>query len=269
MGAEHSFQERGAKRSRSAMDEPAISLRDVTAGYDGRPTIEAITLEVEEGDFYGIIGPNGGGKSTLLKVILGLIAPMKGAVRIMGLPPEEGRRHIGYLPQYADYDKVYPISVWDVALMGRRSRREISPWYSSEDRRAAEEALDAVNMLDHRERNIGKLSGGQRQRVFIARALASRPKILLLDEPTASVDPEGQESIFALFSELNKEMTILLVSHDVGMITTHVNKLACINRTIVTHDEPVITPEMLQKGYSCPVDLIAHGDVPHRMLRNH
>ena len=105
--------------------------------------------------------------------------------------------------------------------------------------------------------------------VFIARALASRPKILLLDEPTASVDPEGQESIFALFSELNKEMTILLVSHDVGMITTHVNKLACINRTIVTHDEPVITPEMLQKGYSCPVDLIAHGDVPHRMLRNH
>ena len=251
------------------MDGSAISLRGVTAGYEGRPMIEDINLDVEEGDFYGIIGPNGGGKSTLLKVILGLIPPMKGDVKIMGLSPETGRQYIGYLPQFTEYDKVYPISVWDVVLMGRRPHRGVMPWYSTEDKMAAEEALDAVNMLDLRERSIGKLSGGQRQRVFIARALTSRPKILLLDEPTASVDPEGQESIFSLFSELNKEMTIVLVSHDVGMITSHVNKLACINHTIVTHDEPAITPEMLETGYSCPVDLIAHGDVPHRVLRPH
>jgi len=247
----------------------AIELKNIYAGYNNDVVIENINCNIYNGDFFGIIGPNGGGKSTLLKIILGLLNPYKGSIHIYGQSPKIGRKNIGYVPQYTEYDKQYPISVWDVVLMGRRSIRGIHPLYSIDDKKATNEALKKVNMIKYKKRHINELSGGQRQRVFIARALVSNPKILLLDEPTASIDKELQINFYNLLKELNKKVTILLVTHDIGVISSYVNRVACLNHFMFTHDdERMISKEMLEKTYSCPVDLIAHG-VPHRVLYEH
>ena len=247
----------------------AIRIRNLSLGYGKDLILKDINLDIYEKEYLGIIGPNGGGKTTLIKAILGLLRPLEGSISIYGASPEMGRVHIGYVPQFAEYDKDYPISVWDVVLMGRRNKRGIIPWYSGEDKKRALEALETVNVLDLKEKQIGSLSGGQRQRVFIARALVSKPKILLLDEPTASVDHEMEESIYNTLVELNKEITILLVTHDVGVISSYVNRIVCLNRdAFTTHDEMLLSKEMLEKSYRCPVDLISHG-IPHRVLGVH
>jgi zinc transport system ATP-binding protein len=247
----------------------AIELKNISAGYNNDIVVENINCSIYDGDFFGIIGPNGGGKSTLLKIILGLLQPTKGTIHIYGQTPKIGRKYIGYVPQYSEYDKQYPISVWDVVLMGRRSIRGIHPLYSSDDKKATIDALNKVNMIDYKKRHISELSGGQKQRVFIARALVSNPKILLLDEPTASIDKDIQTNFYHLLEELNKKVTILLVTHDIGVISSYVNRVACLNHYMFTHDdEKMISKEMLEKTYSCPVDLIAHG-VPHRILDEH
>ena len=211
-------------------DKLAIRVSNLSAGYGTEPVIQDINFSVKENDFFGIIGPNGGGKSTLLKVILGLLEPMKGTVLVYGKSPKIGRKHIGYVPQYAEHDKAYPISVGDVVLMGRRSVRGSSPWYSAEDKKAAAEALKTVKMAEYKNRHISGLSGGQRQRVFVARALVSHPKILLLDEPTASVDQDMQESLYKLLKELNKKIAIVLVTHDIGVVSSYVTRVSCMNR---------------------------------------
>ena len=248
--------------------KPAIKINNVSAGYNQEIVIENITCEISEGDFFGIIGPNGGGKSTLLKVILGLITPFRGTVDIFGSSPKNARLYMGYVPQYTEYDKDYPITVMDVVLMGRRSKRGLYPWYAKEDREFSIDALKKVNMIKYKNRHISDLSGGQRQRVFIARALASHPKILLLDEPTAGIDKDMHESFYNLLKILNKDMTIVLVTHDIGVISSHVTHVACLNHFMFTHDEKMITREMLEATYSCPVELIAHG-LPHRVLHKH
>jgi zinc transport system ATP-binding protein len=250
-------------------DEIAIEIKNISAGYDNDIVIENINCNIYEGDFFGIIGPNGGGKSTLLKIILGLLNPIKGSIKIYGKSPKIARKNIGYVPQYSEFDKHYPISVWDIVLMGRRSIRGLNPIYSNEDKKATIDALKKVNMLKYKKRHISELSGGQRQRVFIARALVSNPKILLLDEPTASIDKDLQINFYNLLKELNKNVTILLVTHDIGVISSYVNRVACLNHFMFTHDdEKMISKEMLEKTYSCPVELIAHG-VPHRVLDEH
>jgi zinc transport system ATP-binding protein len=247
----------------------AIDIKNLSAGYDSETIIENVNLQINHKDFFGIIGPNGGGKSTLLKAILGLIPIQKGSIQVFGKPPEQGRKYIGYVPQYAEFDKHFPISVWDVVLMGRRSIRGMSPWYSQKDKQSAEQALKKVELLDCKNRHISELSGGQRQRVFIARAMAANPRILLLDEPTASVDKDMQETIYQFLQEINKQITIVLVTHDIGVLSSYVNRVSCMNRYLFTHDDDrYISPEMIEKAYSCPVDLIAHG-VPHRVLVDH
>ena len=246
----------------------AIELKNLSAGYENEIVIENINCNIYDGDFFGIIGPNGGGKSTLLKIILGLLDPTKGTVRIYGKLPKTGRKNIGYVPQYSEYDKQYPISVWDVVLMGRRSIRGLHPLYSADDKKATIEALKKVDMEKYKKRHISELSGGQRQRVFIARALVSNPNILLLDEPTASIDKDTQINFYNLLKELNKKVTIVLVTHDIGVISSYVTRVACLNRFMFIHDEKMITKEMLEATYSCPVDLIAHG-LPHRVLDEH
>jgi zinc transport system ATP-binding protein len=245
-----------------------ISVQHLWATYDSEPVLEDINLSVEKLDFIGLIGPNGGGKTTLLKVLLGLLPPTQGQVHVMGKPVKEARRYIGYVPQSVQFDRDFPISVWDVVRMGRLGRRRLLQRYTAEDDQVVAEALRSANMLDLRDRPIGALSGGQRQRVYIARALATEPKILLLDEPMASVDPQVSASIYELLSKLNEHITILLVSHDMSAISSHVKTVGCLNRRLFYHGGKQITPDMLEAAYRCPIDLIAHG-VPHRVFPEH
>ncbi|MCK4614918.1 MAG: ABC transporter ATP-binding protein, partial [Thermoplasmata archaeon] len=230
--------------------------------------LKDITLSVEENEFLGIIGPNGGGKTTLLKVILGILKPRKGTVRVFGLPPTQAHHLIGYVPQYLSFDRQFPISVWDVVLMGRLGKLGFKPFYTTRDKEAAMEALNQVEMGEFGDKQLSQLSGGQQQRVLIARALCTNPKIILLDEPMASVDKKMETSIYEFLRELNKAITIILVTHDIGVLSTYVKKIGCLNKYLIYHESKELTKEMLEAAYECPVDLIAHG-VPHRVLSHH
>jgi zinc transport system ATP-binding protein len=248
--------------------QEVISVRDLWAGYDHEAVVQDINLSVRELDFIGLIGPNGGGKTTLIKVLLGLLSPMRGEVRILGRSVNEGRQFIGHVPQTVELDREFPISVWDVVRMGRLGQRGLLQRYSDADSDVVAEALRNVEMLALRKRPIGDLSGGQRQRVYIARALATQPRILLLDEPTASVDPQVQANIYELLRRLNERITILMVSHDMGVISSYVKTIGCLNRYLFYHGDIHLTPDMLDMAYQCPIDLIAHG-IPHRVFPEH
>ena len=251
------------------VDDPVVELRDVWVSYDDVPVLEGINLTVARHDFLGIIGPNGGGKSTLLKVILGLIVPNSGVVEVLGEAPERSRRAVGYVAQRSVFDRDFPASVWDVVLMGRYALRGMVRRYRAEDMAAAERALERVGMLDARRKQIGRLSGGEQQRVFIARALVGEPQLLLLDEPLASVDPSMQTGLYELLGNLRHSLTVVMVSHDIGAISVHVDSIACLNRKLFHHGSRELTPAILEATYQCPVQLIAHGPVPHRVLKEH
>jgi zinc transport system ATP-binding protein len=246
----------------------AISIHHLYVEYERNLALEDINLEVKPKDYLGIIGPNGGGKSTLLKSLLGLVKPSKGKVLIFGKTPAQAHSHIGYVPQYTNFDRDFPIDVWNVVLMGRLGKPGLFRRCGSKDRKFAEAALAQVAMTPFRQRQIGRLSGGQLQRVLIARALASQPDILLLDEPTSSIDAESETGLYELLHKLNETMTIILVSHDIGAISRHVNSIACLNRKLYHHGSKDLTPEVIESVYGCPVDLIAHG-TPHRVLDKH
>lgn len=245
-----------------------MAVRGLWAGYEHEQVLEDINLTVYERDFVGLIGPNGGGKTTLVRVLLGLLRPTRGEVWVMGRPPRAGRRYIGYVPQAVEFDREFPISVWEVVRMGCLGRRRLLQRYTAEDNAAVAEALRQVDMLDLRHRSIGELSDGQRQRVYIARALAGSPQILLLDEPTASVDPRVSAGIYELLRQLNDRVTILLISHDMSAISSYVKTVGCLNHRLFYHGEDHLTPEILELAYQCPIDLIAHG-VPHRVFSMH
>jgi len=245
-----------------------ITLKNIWAGYEKNPILEEINLTVNEQDFIGIIGPNGGGKTTLLKVLLGLIKPFQGTINIMGYSPEKGRKYMGYVPQIFEFDRHFPLKVEDVVKMGRLSRNRLFQRYNQKDKEKVIQSLEAVGLLNLYKNSIGELSGGQRQRVYIARALACDPQILLLDEPTASVDPQSQKDIYELLKELNKTITILMISHDMGAVSRYVKTVACLNRRLYYHQDKLITAEMLENTYQCPIDLVAHG-IPHRVFSEH
>jgi len=245
---------------------PPIRLSGVSYAYGGTPVLQSVDLRLDEGDFLGIIGPNAGGKTTLLKVILGLLVPDTGRVEVFGVAPAENRGVIGYVPQYARFDASFPIDVLDTVRMGRLGidRRESA----RQAREAARAALDRVDLGGMAGEQIGQLSGGQLQRVLIARALASEPRILLLDEPTASADTRSGRSVYELLEKLSDRMTIVLVSHDIGVISRYVKTIACLNVRLHYHHSRELTDEMVEVAYGCPVDLVAHGH-PHRVLPAH
>jgi len=251
------------------MTDPIIHLEDVWFSFNGTPALEGVSLDIYERDFLGIIGPNGGGKTTLLKLILGLLAPDRGMIRIMGEPPERHRTDIGYVPQYRTFDFGYPISVIEVVLMGRLGHIH-RPFrkYRLEDRKIAEECLAMMDIADIADRQVDQLSGGQQQKVILARALATEPRVLLLDEPTNQVDVRTEVHFFEILRQLHEDMAIVLVTHDIGAVSIYVDRIACLNRRLFVHDSGEITEDVLAETYQCPVELIAHG-VPHRVLKEH
>lgn len=247
----------------------AVEIDDLTVYYGQTPALTKISLQVEEGEFLGIMGPNGGGKSTLLKVMLGLVPVTSGSIKIYNKDRKDSRSLVGYVPQFATMDKRFPISVFEVVLTGC-IKKSLSPFFrfSNQDKENAYEQLEKVGIQNLANRQISQLSGGEFQKLLIARALAVQPRILLLDEPTASVDAKSREQIYHLLGELNKEMTIILVTHDLMAISSNVRSLACLNESLAYHGEPEMNEEIIDKLYGCPVDLIAHG-VPHRVLKKH
>jgi zinc transport system ATP-binding protein len=251
------------------MRKVAVHIEDLSIFYGESPAISKVCLDVEEGEFLGIIGPNGGGKSTLLKAILGLIPITSGKILINGLVSGQNRTCVGYVPQFATMDRRFPISAIEVVLTGC-IKRKLSPFlkFTKSDKETAYEQLEKVGIEYKANRQIAELSGGEFQRLLIARALAVKPELLLLDEPTASVDASSREQIYNLLENLNKDMTIILVTHDLLAVSSKVRRLACLNGKLVYHGEPELNNEIVNKLYGCPIDLIAHG-VPHRVLREH
>ena len=215
-----------------------------------------------------MFGPNGGGKTTLLKLILGLLKADRGKIRVLGQNPRQAAHRIGYVPQDIHINKNFPISVLDVVLMGRLRSGISWSHHKKDDRITAQAALEKVEMDQFKNRHIDELSVGQRQRIFIARALVTEPEILILDEPTASVDAKGQAEIYAILKALNEKVTILVVSHDLLALSSYIKSVACVNRRVHFHGAAEVTEEMLEMAYQCPVELIAHG-LPHRVLRTH
>ncbi len=247
----------------NSSDTPAVSIKNLYFAYNDTWILKDVNLEVARGEFVGVIGPNGGGKTTLIKLMLGLLRPTRGSITVLGRPPAEVSHKIGYVPQDIHLNRNFPVSALDVVLMGRLAP---GAGWSLRDPKAKEAALEALARMDmeaYADYRMDDLSGGQRQRVFIARALVSQPELLLLDEPTASIDMEGQADFFHLLQDLNASMTIIIVSHDLMLMATHVKSVACVNRHLHYHDAAAMGGNLLTdlcpsciKGARCPVDLV-------------
>ena len=247
-----------------ANGRPAISARNVTFSYGGPPVLEDATFDVEPGDFASIVGPNGGGKTTLLKLILGLLQPGRGELLVNGRPPAEARPTIGYMPQQANLDPKFPMSVLDIVLMGRLAPvMSLRPFFGRADRDLALEALQQLGLEEMRHHSLSELSGGQRQRVLIARALACNPDILLLDEPTAHLDIHLEDEFIETLKTLNRRMTVVMVSHDLGFVSSCVNRCICVNRHVHLHPTSALHDDLIKSMYGDRVRLIRHDvDVP-------
>jgi zinc transport system ATP-binding protein len=243
-----------------------IEMQSVSAGYGGNEVLTGVNFRVDENDFIGVIGPNGGGKTTLLRLILGLLKPSAGKIG-MDNNLLDGNR-IGYLPQLSTGDLNYPVTVMDVILSGMMIRKRILSRMSSSDKIRAGEIIRDVGLSGMEKSSLSELSGGQMQRVFLGRAIIGDPKLLLLDEPGNFVDSTFESDFYEKLRELNRRMAILMVSHDIGMISSHVKSYACVNRFLHYHPSSEISNEQLL-AYGCPIQLITHGEVPHTVLKTH
>lgn len=242
----------------SETDSPAILIKGLWFSYDGHPVLEDVNLAIQRGDFVSAVGPNGGGKTTLLKLILGLLRPSQGEVRVFGVTPDEGRQRIGYMPQHSQLDPLFPATVMDVALMGRLGHgRGVGP-YSRKDKEIVSRALEQVGLSDLHKKAFSAISGGQRQRLFIARALACEPELLLLDEPTANLDVVMEGDLYELLHVLNQTLTVVMVSHDLGFVSRVVKSVICVKRKVLMHPTCEITGEIINDIYGSPMRMVRH-----------
>lgn len=239
------------------MPDPIIALDDLSFSYNGQHVLEHVDLAIADRDFACMVGPNGGGKTTLLKLVLGLLTPTSGHVRVFGQSPQQARPRMGYMPQHAQVDPHFPASVMDVVLMGRLAPGNSWGRFSRADRDGAAEALRLVDLADLRRRPFADLSGGQRQRALIARALAASPELLLLDEPTSNLDVRMEGELYELLQKLNERLTIVLVSHDLGFVSQFVKSVVCVKHTVTVHPTSEVTGEIIQEIYG-DVRLVRH-----------
>ena len=239
-------------------EQSAIEIRDLWFSYNGQPVLRDVNLRIERRELVGMVGPNGGGKTTLLKLVLGLLRPDRGEVRVLGRSPRQARPRVGYTPQHTTFDAKFPVNVMDVVLMGRMGRSVRLGPHRRRDVQAAEQALAEVGVAELRRRPFGQLSGGQRQRVMIARSLVSQPELLLLDEPTANLDAAVLQDLHPLLAQLHRQRTVVVVSHDVGFVSEAVGKVVCVHGAVAIHPTAELTGEVIRDLYGLDVRLIRH-----------
>ncbi|ALX47153.1 metal ABC transporter ATP-binding protein [Lentibacillus amyloliquefaciens] len=249
------------------MKEPVVSMKNLSHAYENKNTLHDINFEIPHGAFMGMIGPNGGGKTTLINLILGLIKPDHGSINLFGEPIQKFKdwSKIGFVSQKANsFNKGFPATVYEVVSMGLTGKIGYFKLFKATHKQKVIEAIEQVGMEDYTYENIGNLSGGQQQRVFIARSLVSEPELLILDEPTVGVDQENVQKFYDLLHQLNEKhtITLLLVTHDTGTMTEHATDLVCLNRTLHFHGNPdeykTLTNDDLSKFYSHPVNIVTH-----------
>ena len=251
------------------MPNPIIQISDLYAAYEEKTVLSHVDLTVYEQDFLGIIGPNGGGKTTLIKCILGLHQPQKGKIHFYKNGKEVPEINMGYLPQYNNIDKKFPISVYEVILSGLSKQKSIFQRYSNEQHELVRQMIIQMGLEGMDKRAIGELSGGQLQRALLGRALVSNPEVIILDEPNTYIDKRFEAKLYSLLEEINKERAIILVSHDIGTILKNVKTIACVNETVHYHPHTEVPTEWLEEHFGCPIEMLGHGSFPHRVLKCH
>ncbi len=242
-------------------------IRNLSVRYGETIALSGVDLDIYAQDFLGVIGPNGGGKTSLVKAILGLV-PYSGSIHFASEIERFGSPAIGYMPQISELDKAFPISVQEVILSGLQSQKKLLGRYRKSDREKVKALLNLCGIPQIAERPVGELSGGQLQRTLLCRALISDPALLILDEPANFVDNQFEKELYEILQQLNQHMAIVMVSHDLGTITSYVKSIVCVNQHVHRHDSNIITPEQLH-NYNCPMQVMCHGDVPHTVLKKH
>lgn len=246
------------------MEQPLIELQKLSAAYDGHTVLREIDLSIYQHDFLGIIGPNGGGKTTLIKCILGLMKPSGGKILLSQEPLT-----MGYLPQYSTIDRKFPVSVEEVVLSGLSSKKALTSKFTAEQHEKAHQVVLRMGLEGLEHRAIGQLSGGQLQRALLGRAIVSDPPVLILDEPSTYIDKQFEARLYELLATINDDCAIVLVSHDIGTVLQQVKSIACVNETLDYHPDTGVSNEWLEKNFHCPIELLGHGTLPHRILGEH
>jgi zinc transport system ATP-binding protein len=251
------------------MTQPILKLDGIGMQYDTKCVLKDVSLQVNEHDFLGIIGPNGGGKTTLMRIILGLLRPTEGTMHFFRNGEEVKNLRMGYLPQYSRIDRSFPISVREVVLSGLNCDKHWWQRFTKEQKQQVETVIQRVGMDGWQDTHIGALSGGQLQRVLLGRAIVSSPELLILDEPNTYLDKSFEAHLYRLLEEINRECTIIMVNHDIGTTLQNVTSVACVNGTLDYHPNSEVSAEWLERHFNCPIELIGHGNIPHRILKCH
>lgn len=235
-----------------------VQIRNLSFRYGRHLVLEGIDLDIGKSDFLGLVGPNGGGKTSLVKLILGMQKPLSGTIEVLGQTPKRARARVGYVPQFVQFDSAFPITVEDMVLMGRLGPGGLGRRYNTRDRALVMSALEDLDLVHLAKQELQALSGGERQRVLVARALATEPEMLILDEPTSSVDNRIEKDFYQHLRTLNERLPIILVSHDLGFISAFVTRVACLNRRLVVNDVNDVHAHDLEALYNSPVRLWSH-----------